>query len=86
MKYGSSSGHKKDVYAVAFSPNGRWLASASGDKSVKLWDVVTGREVQLFGKPSELWSPALPFSPDGRWLASGSWDKTIKIWDVADRT
>jgi len=63
------------------SSNGRYLASASADKSVKLWDVTTGREIHtLTGHASDVSSIA--FSPDSRWLASGSWDKTIKIWDV----
>jgi WD40 repeat protein len=61
------------------------LASASGDKTIKFWDVATGRELRtLTGHKNSVTS--LAFSPDGLWLASSSWDKTIKIWDVATGT
>ncbi|WP_193943576.1 trypsin-like peptidase domain-containing protein [Sphaerospermopsis aphanizomenoides] len=76
------TGHSELVYSVAFSPDGKTLASGSGDNTIKLWDVATGKSIAtLTGHSNSVISVA--FSPDGKTLASGSLDNTIKLWDVA---
>jgi len=69
-------------YCAAFSPDGKTLATANRDNSLKLWDVVTGNErVSLKGHVGAV--ECVAFSPDGKTLAAGSDDGTIKLWDVA---
>jgi WD40 repeat protein len=70
------------VYAVAFSPDGKYIASGNGDATVSVWETATGREVRIMkGHTGTIW--AVPFSPDGRLIASASWDNTAIIWDAA---
>ncbi|GBL16328.1 serine/threonine-protein kinase F [Microcystis aeruginosa NIES-1211] len=76
------TGHSGQVYSLAYSPDGRYLASGSKDRTIKIWEVATGKGLRtLTGHSGVVLSVA--YSPDGRYLASGSQDKTIKIWEVA---
>jgi hypothetical protein len=76
------SGHANRVWSVAFALDGKTLASASWDQTVKLWDVASGQAKQtLSGHTGYVYSVA--FASDGKTLASASSDQTVKLWDVA---
>ncbi len=75
-------GHSNFVRSVAFSPDGKMLASGSWNGEIIIWDVASRSMLKkLSGRSGAIWSVA--FSPDGKLLASGSEDKTVTIWDAA---
>ena len=76
-------GHTGQVTSVAISPDAKRIVSGSADKTVKVWDVATGRELlSLKGHTDAVRSVA--FSPDGKRIVSGSGDKTVKVWDAGN--
>ena len=74
-------GYSDYVYTIALSPDGKLLASASGDGTVKLWDVGSGALLQTLKVHSDCVC-AVKFSSDGKLLASASEDTTIMLWDA----
>ncbi|MGC9528217.1 MAG: protein kinase domain-containing protein [Limnospira sp.] len=75
------AGHRDAVTSVAFSPDGKTLASGSQDLTIEIWKADAGKRwYTLTGH--ENWVTSVAFSPDGQTLASGSRDKTVEIWDL----
>jgi WD40 repeat protein/serine/threonine protein kinase len=74
-------GHMHIVTSVRFSHDGKRLASGSADRTVKLWDAITGQELLTLKGHGDVVS-SVAFSPDGKRLATGSLDHTVKLWDA----
>jgi WD40 repeat protein len=76
------AGHTAYLAAAAFTPDGRLVASGSNDRTLRLWDVATGKELHICrGHGDQVC--AIAFAPDGKTIASASWDGTLRLWDVA---
>ena len=74
-------GHSSGVEAVAIAPDGKTAISASYDKTLKIWDTETGRELKTLTGHSS-WVRAVAIAPDGKIAISASDDRTLKIWEL----
>ncbi|ETO36350.1 NB-ARC domain-containing protein [Reticulomyxa filosa] len=80
-EYGYLIGHSDTVTCVKFSPDGSRLASCSDDKTIRLWDTSSGKQLQLLeGHLNSV--TAIDFSSDGSKIVSGSKDKSVRLWDA----
>ncbi|ETO15953.1 WD-40 repeat protein [Reticulomyxa filosa] len=75
------NGHKKGVNTVRFSADGKKIVSASDDRTIRIWDVALGKEIQTLEGHIDNINTA-EFSPDKNMVVSCSQDKTIRLWDV----
>jgi general transcriptional corepressor TUP1 len=73
------SGHEQDIYGLDFAGNGRYIASGSADKSVRLWDVEAGRQILQFNIEEGVTTIAI--SPDGQYVAAAALSGGIWVWN-----
>jgi WD40 repeat protein/transcriptional regulator with XRE-family HTH domain len=76
------TGHTDLIYGIAFSPDGRFVATASTDTTIRLWDLANGETTRIFSGHSDDVG-GVTFSPDGKYIATASFDRTARVWDVA---
>jgi WD40 repeat protein len=87
-RLGTVANKMKEVQSLAFSRDGRWLATENSSDTASLRDPLSGQEIRTFpgdkalGPPGSNWVYSIAFSPDGTWLASAIDDKTVRLWDV----
>jgi len=76
-------GHSDVVWSVAWSPDGKRIASGSGDNTAQVWDAADGGNVYTY-RGHSVYVEAVAWSPDGKRIASAGGDNTVQVWDVAD--
>jgi WD40 repeat protein len=79
----SIKSHVHGLWTIAFSPDGKTLASCTYDGLVQLWNVASARNIAILKGHKRGFVYSVAFSPDGKTLASGSSDRTIRLWNVA---
>lgn len=83
-------GHNGSIFTLSYSPDGRYLASGSVDKTIRIWNLqvleerTQNKTVKILEGHTD-WIRTLAYSPDGKYLVSGGYDKTIRIWDLETR-
>src|SRR5262249_22081963 len=76
------SGHANGTYGIAFSPDGKQIASCGADGTAKVWDVESGKLLAILsGHRGVVY--AVAFHPDGKQIATGGADKTVRLWPIA---
>ena len=80
-KFNGLHGHKGLVESVSFSPDSQRIVSGSHDKTMRVWDAASGKELRVL-RGHEDWVMSVSFSPDGKRIVSGSADKTVRLWDA----
>lgn len=75
------SGHDQDIYSLDFARNGHIIASGSGDRTVRLWDIETSSNLLVLSIEDGVTTVAI--SPDTKYVAAGSLDKSVRVWDIA---
>ena len=77
----SRMNHEREVTSVTFSPDGKYVATGSYDKTARVWDISSGKEKNRMEHRGSV--TAVVFSPDGKYLATGSIDRAVWIWDIS---
>jgi WD40 repeat protein len=77
------AGHVGAVNALAYSADGKWILSAGADKTLRLWDVASGKVVRNYAGCADVVTSA-GFSADGKFVIAGSTDKNLRIWPIGD--
>jgi len=77
------TGHDSPVYSVAVTADGKYVISGGEDKTVRVWELATGKEVQRFTGHTD-WVRSVAVTADGRYVISGSGDKTVRVWYIGD--